>query len=723
LHDEGAEDLMAAPLPLDCLFRPRSVVVIGASRRRGTIGGDLFHNLISRDFAGAVTPVNRNADVVQSVRAYRRVTDVPGPVDLAVVTVPASEIPQVVDECARAGVRALVVISAGFGEMGEAGLARQAELTARVRAAGMRMVGPNCLGLLSTEPGAELNATFSPTWPPAGNVAFSSQSGALGLAVLDYARVLGIGVSQFVSFGNRADISSNDLLEHWEQDERTRVILLYLESLGNPRRFMELARRVSRRKPIVAVKSGRSAAGARAAGSHTGALASMEVATGALLGQAGVIRTDTIEQLFDVAALLANQPAPRGNRLAILTNAGGPGIMAADAAETSGIALPGLSSATVEVLRRLLPPEASVRNPVDMIASARAEAYEIALRELMVDDAIDAVLVIYVPPLVTKPGEVAAAIARASRGASKPILTCMLGDEGVSGALETLREARLPIYRFPENAVMAFGKAASHGRWLQRPEAQPFALPDAAAARTRVAALLSVAPRAPAGGWLDADTVRGVLDVYGLRAPRATLAATEDDAVRAAGELGGPVALKVASATITHKTDVGGVALDLRTPGEVRDACRAMLDRLTTLGRRAEVAGFLVQEMVGADGGVDTGVETFLGLTTDPEFGPLIAFGMGGTDLELQRDVVFRVNPITDVDAREMLGEVRGAARLGAFRGRPASDRAALVDALLRVSRLAEDFPEIVELDLNPLVALATGRGVIAVDARIRVRG
>jgi acyl-CoA synthetase (NDP forming) len=451
----------------------------------------------------------------------------------------------------------------------------------------------------------------------------------------------------------------------------------------------------------------------------------MDVATGALLGQAGVIRTDTIEQLFDVAALLANQPAPKGNRLAILTNAGGPGIMAADAAEANGVALPALASSTVEVLRRLLPPEASLRNPVDMIASARAEAYEIALRELLADDGVDAALVIYVPPLVTKPAEVAAAIARASRGAEKPILTCMLGDEGVSGALATLREAHLPVYRFPENAVIAFGRAAGHGRWLQRPEGKRLALPDGEAVRARVAALLAKAP-APPSGWLDADTTRGVLEAYGLRTPRAALAATADDAVRIAGEFGGPVALKVASPTITHKTDVGGVALDLRTPVEVREACRAMLERLATLGRRDEVTGFLVQEMVGAGAGagagVETGVETFVGLTEAQNFGSLIAFGLGGTDLELQRDVVFRVNPITDVDAREMLDELRGAARLGAFRGRPAVDRAALVDAILRVSRLAEDVPGIAELDLNPLVAFPAGRGVIAVDARIRVR-
>jgi acetate---CoA ligase (ADP-forming) len=703
--------------PLDPLFRPRAVAVIGASRRRGTIGGDLFHNLISRDFPGAIYPVNRSADVVQSVRAYRRLEDLPEAVDLAVVVVPRDHVLGAVDECARCGVKALVVISAGFGETGAEGLALQDEVVARVRRAGMRMVGPNCLGILSTEPGAELNASFAPTWPPAGNVAFSSQSGALGLAVLDYARTLGIGISQFVSVGNRGDVSGNDLLEHWEMDPRTRVILLYLESLGNPRRFMEIARRVSRRKPIVAVKSGRSPAGARAAGSHTGALATMDVAVDALLGQAGVIRTDTIEQLFDVAVLLANQPVPAGNRLAIVTNAGGPGIMAADACDAQGLALPALSDRTVQTLRQMLPPEASLKNPIDMIASATPEAFEGSLRAILADEGIDAVLVLYVPPLVTRPGEIAAAIRRAVAGAKKPVLTCLLGDQGLDGAWATLREGHLPIYRFPENAVMALGGAARHGRWLARAEGHSFELPQEDVRRLRTALGASLVPAAGASRprWLDLDAVRAILNAYGIRTPEAGVVDTEDAAVVAAEQLGFPVALKIASATIIHKTEVAGVALDLRTSPEVRAAFRAMTDRLTTLGKRQEMTGVVVQPMI-------RGVETFVGLTEAKDFGTLIAFGMGGTDLELQRDVVFRVNPITDLDASEMLQEVRGAAHLTGFRGSLGADRPALIGALQRTSRLAQDFPEIVELDLNPLIALPPGQGAIAVDARIRVR-
>ncbi len=720
---------------LDCFFRPRAVAVVGASRRRGTVGGELFHNLVSRGYPGAIYPVNRSADVVQSVRAYRRLADIPERVDLAVLVVPHQQISEVVDECAESGVKALIVISAGFAEAGADGARTQRELMDRVRRAGMRMVGPNCLGVINTEDGAELNATFAPTWPPAGNVAFSSQSGALGLAVLDFARAMGIGISQFISVGNRADISSNDLIEHWETDPRTRVILLYLEDFGNPRRFMDIARRVSRTKPIVAVKSGRTQAGARAAGSHTGALATADVAVDALLGQAGVIRTDTIEQLFDVATLLANQPFPKGSRVAIVTNAGGPGIMAADACEVSGLVLPTLSDGTLQAMRACLPAEASLRNPVDMIASAPVDAYERVVRLLLDDPVVDAVLALYVPLLMTRPVDVAAAIRRATLGATKPVLTCLLGTEGLREAWDLLRAAHLPAYHFPENAVFALGRAARHGRWLARPTGQypTFASP----ARESIDALLGLKMDGGHGGgqregdrWLSPDAVSALLRAYGIRTPRQQVVRGEDEAVAVATSFGGAVALKVVSHTITHKSDVGGVALHLRTPVDVRAAYRTIMDRLALLGRRVEVSGVLVQEMIGDDDqkgassaiATDSAVETFVGVTEDKSFGRLIAFGLGGTRLELNRDVVFRVNPISDLDAGDMLADLRGAALLTGFRGSPGVDREAIVDILLRVSRLAEDCPEIRELDINPLVALPPGQGAIAVDARVRVK-
>jgi acetyl coenzyme A synthetase (ADP forming)-like protein len=693
---------------IDALLRPRTIAVIGASRTRGTIGAEVFHNIVANGFTGVVYPVNPSAHAVQGVRAYPSVRDVPDEIDLAVIVVPAAGVLAVVDECVAKRVRALLVISAGFAETGDEGRARQAELTAKVRDAGMRMVGPNCLGVLNTDPEISLDATFAPTWPPHGNIAFSSQSGAIGLAILDQARELGLGIHHFVSIGNKADISGNDLLEHWGADPAVRVILLYLESFGNPRNFLRIARAVSRATPIVAVKSGRTAAGARAATSHTGALAGMEVAVDALFAQSGVIRTDTLEELFDVAMLLANQPVPRGNRVAILTNAGGPGIMATDACESRGLALAELAPATTEALGAFLPPEASLRNPVDMIASARPASYETGLRLLLADDDVDAVLALFVPPVGTEAAEVAAAIRRGAAGATKPVLTCFMGMHGVPAALSSLREGKVPSYAFPEAGVIALGRVVRYGQWLARGEGCRLELPDIEVARARAAL-------AGARGWLSADRVREVLAAYGIAMPASEVAAGADEAIAAARRLGYPVALKLASSTITHKTDVGGVVLDVRDDAGVRAAFAAIRTRLSDAGRGGEMQGVVVQPMV------PRGVETFLGATRTPDMGPLVAFGTGGVNVELWHDVVFRVHPLTDLDAGEMIDQLRGQKLLDGFRGGPRADRAALLDAILRVDRLVGDLPEILELDINPLVARVPGAGVIAVDARIRV--
>jgi acetyl coenzyme A synthetase (ADP forming)-like protein len=700
--------------PLDAFFQPRSVAVIGASRRRGTIAGEIFHNLVSRDFPGAVYPVNPNAPVVQSVRAYATVADVPGEVDLAVVVVPKDHVLEAVDECGARGVRGLVVITAGFAETGPEGKALQAELVARVRRHGMRLVGPNCLGIVNADPAVTLHATFAGVWPPDGALAFSSQSGALGVAILDYARDLGVGIRHFISVGNKADVSGNDLLEYWEDDPGIRVILFYLESLGNPRRFLSITRRVCRSKPVIVVKSGRTEAGARAASSHTGSLAGLDVAVDALFGQAGVLRTDTIEELFDLAMLLAYQPVPRGDRIALLTNAGGPAIMATDACVSRGLRLAALAPATGEALRAFLPPEASVGNPVDMIASASAESFERAVRLLVADEGVDALLVLFVRPIVTDAAAVAEAIRQGASGATKPVLTCFMGSHGLVEALSSLRHGRFPSYAFPEAAALALSRAVRYGRWLARPEGRAPELPDVSAERARAAWL---GRGISAGRWLDADEVRGVLAAYGIASPRAALVATAEDAAAAAESIGFPVALKLASSTITHKSDVGGVVLGLSDGDAVRRAFLEVRRRLAALGREGEMQGAVVQEMARG------GVETFVGVTQDPSYGPLIGFGIGGIHVEVWRDVVFRVHPLTDVDAREMLQQIRGVKLLDGVRGGAPADRDALVDALLRVSRMVGDLPEVLELDVNPLVAREPGRGVLAVDARIYVRG
>jgi acetyl coenzyme A synthetase (ADP forming)-like protein len=697
---------------LDAVFKPRSVAVIGASRDRGSISGEVFHNLVSQGFPGPVYPVNRSAAVVQSVAAYRSIRDVPGEVDLAVVTIPRDAVLAAVRECAEKGVRGLVVLTAGFAETGAKGREIQNEMKAIVRSAGMRMIGPNCLGLVNTEPAVNLNATFAPTFPPHGRVAFSSQSGAIGLTILDYARDLGIGISQFVSMGNKADTSGNDLLEYWEDDPNCGVILLYLESLGNPARFMQIASRVARKKPIAVVKSGRTEAGARAASSHTGALAGLDVAVDALLGQAGVLRTDTMEELFDLAMLLANQPVPAGSRVGILTNAGGPAIMASDACESRGLSIPPLTEKTVAELTAFLPPEASTKNPVDMIASATPASFERALKLLLADPEVDSVIVLFVPPIMTEAADVAAAIRRAGAGAKKPVVTCFMGTHGIPAALSSLREGRFPSYAFPEAAALALSRAVRYGRWLAAP---PGRIPeltglDAGAAR---AALGS----GPEGRWLTAEEVRRVLCAYRIRTPKEEVASDAASAAAAAARIGFPVAVKLASATITHKTEVGGVVLGLSNAEAVFEAFTAIRQNLARTSREKEMDGALVQEMV------PRGVETFVGVTHAPGYGPLLGFGTGGVAVEVWKDVAFRVAPITDADAASMLDQIRGAKLLDGFRGGPRADRKALVDTLLSVSRMVQDLPEIAEMDINPLVALEPGRGAVAVDARIRVRG
>lgn len=695
--------------PLDALFRPRSVAVIGASRKRGSIAGELFHNLLLSGFPGPIYPVNPAARSVQSVRAYPSILDIPDEVDLAVVVVPQRVAMKAVEDCAKKGVRGIVLITAGFAEVGPEGRALQQEIARVVRESGMRMLGPNCLGLLNTDPAVRLNATFAPTWPPTGSVAIASQSGALGISLLDYARNLGIGISMFASTGNKADISGNDLLEYWEGDDATRLIVLYLESFGNPVRFMEIARRVSKKKPILVVKSGRTAAGARAASSHTGALAGMDVAVDALLGQAGVIRADTMDELFLLAGLLTNQPVPQGNRVAILTNAGGLGIMASDACESRGLELPELSANTIESLHAFLPRAASIANPVDMLASASAEDYERSLQLLLRDERIDSVIVLFVPALVTEAADMARAVVRAASGNQKPVLVCPVGTHGVPEALRILREAKIPTYAFPEDAAVALTHAVRYGQWLKKPAGVVPELSDVS--RERARAVLE----GRQAGWLSADEVRALLEAYGIRMPRSRVVRSAGEAEEAARAFGGKVTVKLVSREIQHKTEVGGVKLGLSTPEEASRAFDEIRAGLQARGLVDKMDGALVQEMITG------GVETYVGSTEAPGFGMLVAFGIGGINVELWKDVVFRVHPLTDLDAREMLEQIRGRALLEGFRGMPPADKEALVSAILRVDRLVGDNPEIRELDINPLVALPPGEGVVAIDARIRI--
>jgi acetyl coenzyme A synthetase (ADP forming)-like protein len=718
----------AAPSGLDAIFRPRSVAVIGASRRPGSIGAAIFRNLLEHGFEGPVYPVNPSARVVQSVLAWPSVTAIPGDVDLAVIVVPAPLVLDAVEECGRKGVKGVVVITAGFKETGAEGAERERKLRDAARRHGMRLVGPNCLGVLNTNPAIRLDATFSPSWPPQGQVAFSSQSGALGLAILETAGALGLGMSQFVSVGNKAEVSGNDLLEYWEKDPGTGLILLYLESFGNPQRFTQIARRVARRKPIVAVKSGRTRAGARAASSHTGSLAGADNAVDALCRQSGVIRTDTIEEMFDVAMLLANQPLPAGGRVGIVTNAGGPGIMASDACESHGLELPALADATVNALRAFLPPEASVRNPVDMIASATPESFEKSVRLVVNDPNVDAVLVIYVPPIVTTPVQVASAILRGAQEGSlelagrgqpaKPVLSCFMGTHGVPEGMRSLQQGHIPSYPFPESAAIALARAVGYARWRTTPEGEEIAFADLDVDAVR-AVVQRGAKRASLGdtAWLAADEVRELLEAAGLPRVPEQMCITPGEAAQAARRMGFPVAVKLASRTLTHKTDVGGVRLGVASEEDVRRAFADIGRRLDQQGLRAQMDGVTVQPMV------EEGVEVIVGVTQDPSFGPVLMFGLGGVLVEVLRDVAFRVCPITDRDAHQLIRDVRGFRLLEGWRGAPPADTVALERVILRVAQMVRAVPEIAELDLNPIRVLPGGRGCMIVDARVAVRG
>ncbi|CAN5872220.1 GNAT family N-acetyltransferase [soil metagenome] len=705
-NDQDSERDATAAASLTAVFAPRSVAVIGASRTPGTIGRAILENLIRDGFPGPIYPIHPLAKELAGRPCARSVTEVGQPIDLAVIAVPAAAVEQIVRDCAAARVRAVVVISAGFAEVGAEGKEAERRLCDLARASGMRLVGPNCMGVLSTAPGVQMNATFCPAFPPTGNISFATQSGALGLAMIDHARAIELGIADFISIGNGADVSTNDLLAYWQNDPHTRVIALYLESFGNTRAFARLAPKVAREKPIVAVKSGRSAAGTRAASSHSASLASLDIGIDGLFAQTGVIRVDTLEQLFDVAALLSSQPTPPGRRVGVVTNAGGPGILFADACEARGLALPKLGQHTMDELRSFLPAHASVMNPVDMIASAPPEHFERAITLVGNDPEIDAVVAIYVPPFVTQPDDVAEAIARGAGTipATKPIATVFMSSKGAPSRLSGGPRGKIPSYSFPENAAMALAAAVRHEEWCRRPLGTPLLL-----SRKQELAIRDwtrdVEPRV---GWIPFEDVATLLELAGINVARSLVCDPDVEiAATVAKEIGFPVVLKANARGLLHKTDAGGVALGLTDQNAVRHAARVMIDRIPTIDT------FTVQKQIGS------GVEALVGLTLDPSLGPLLVTGIGGVAVELYKDVAFRVTPVTDADATDMLDELRCKALLDGFRGAPAASRESLRDVMLRISALAELVPEIAELDLNPVIV--SPRGATAVDARCRL--
>ena len=689
---------------LDPIFRPKSVAVIGASRNRDSIGFALLHNLVMNEFQGTLFPVNPHAAAIHSLKAYASILEVPDPVDLAVIAVPKGTVPGVLDECLEKGVGGVVVITTGFSESGENGRALEDVLRDKVRAAGIRMVGPNCMGVINTEEEVSLNATFAPTPARAGSIGFVSQSGALGVAILNVAAGLGIGLTQFVSMGNKADVSGNDLIEYWEDDPATRVICMYLESFGNPRKFTQIAKRVGRTKPILVVKSGRTAQGARAASSHTGALAGADVTVSAFLEQCGVLRADSIKDLFDIALALDRCPLPAGRRLAILTNAGGPGIMATDACVNLGLTIADLAAETRRGLSAFLPAEASLLNPVDMIASATPEHYARALHILAADPGVDMLMVINVTPLLTDPVDVMPEIVAACTDLDKPLVAVMMATEAFFERVRREPETP-PVFRFPESAARALAALGRYADWRREPIEEPvsFEVDDDA-----VAALLG-----DGEGYLPPEDAFRVLEAYGIPTVGWRLVRERDRVAAAARELGFPVALKAVAPELVHKSDVGAVRLGLENAAEVTAALAEIERALAEHGHAVEA--WLLQRMASG------GHEVIFGISTDPRFGPLLMFGLGGKYVEVVQDVTFGVTPLSPREAHDMLRSIRGFPLLEGVRGEAPADLDRLQDVLLRLAQLAERHPRLRELDINPLLTAPVGEPSLALDVRIRV--
>ena len=700
---------------LAAIFRPTSVAVLGVTNAPGTVPHDIFVNLLDSRFNGVVYPVAPRKRHIAGVRAYDYVLDIPDPVDLAIVVFPGAVCEMALTQCVEKGIRAAVIISAGFREVGPAGMAREQRIKALADEAGMRLIGPNCLGIVNTEADVLLNASFAREMPASGQIAFISQSGALCTAVLDYAAGKNIGFSKFVSLGNKADVDEVDLLRYLARDPQTSVILMYLEEITRGRELMSAARAITGNtddpKPILAIKGGRTAAGAEAAHSHTGALAARAEVCDGVFEQSGILRCRSIEELFDTAQLLACRPLPQGERLAIVTNAGGPGVMATDAAVGQGLQLAHFADPTTAALTKALPAAANVKNPVDIIGDARADRYAAALEAVCADDAVDHVLVILTPQSMTDITGVARTICSIRdrfAASGKALLCSFMGGKDVAPGIQILQDCGIPHYVLPEWAVDAIAHAAWFRRWLarERTEIQTYPVD-----RTAASAVIDTAP----DGYLLESEALPVLQAYGFPVVPFQLTHSADEAVAAATSLGYPVVLRVVSPKVVHKVEMGGVILDLNNAAEVQAAYDRMHDNLLRHVRAEDIAGVMVRRMIPA------GKEVILGVNRDPVFGHMLMFGLGGIYVEAFKDVTFRIVPIRSGAAAKMVRDLRTSSVLQGLRGEPPSDLPAIEEALKRLSQLANDFPRIAELDINPLIVHPAGQGCHVADVRIRL--
>lgn len=694
-------------------FCPSSVAVIGASREEEKVGHIILDNIINSGYKGKLFPVNPKADEIHGIKCYPSVLNVPGDIDLAIIVIPAQFVLQVLEECSKKNTKWSIIISAGFKETGIEGAKRERQLIEKAKDYGIRILGPNCLGIIDTE--CPINATFSPNMPPMGKIGFISQSGALGTAILDWAKTNKIGFSKFVSLGNKADISENDLFDDWENEKDTEVITAYLEGVKYGREFIRISSKVSKKKPIIVIKSGNTDAGARAVSSHTGTLAGSAKAYEAAFKQAGIIRANTIRDLFNYAKAFSYQPLPKGKKVAIITNAGGPGIMATDECEKSDILLASLKKETIDGLKEFLPEAANFYNPIDILGDALADRYKKTLEVVIKDNNVNAIVMLLTPQAMTQPLKTARAIVEVMENSGKSItvLTSFMGGSEVEKAVKFLAEKNIPNFDIPEEAIDTLKVMMEHTDWKSR---RSFPIEDFNVDKGRVKKIFY---QCQSEGRLELGEMeaREILEAYDIRMPKAELACDIDEAKEIAGRIGYPLVLKIVSPNILHKTDVGGVKIGIDNEKELEENYNQILFSVSKYMPDANIRGILVQEFI------KDKKETIIGMSEDPQFGPMIMFGLGGIYIEALKDVSFRIAPLSRQVAREMVEEIKTIKLLKGIRGEDPSDIDSIIEIILRVSQLVTDFPEIIEMDINPLFVKKQGEGSIAGDVRIRIGG
>jgi acetyltransferase len=696
---------------LNNFFNPKSIAVIGASKTPGKVGHDILKNIIQYGYDGAVYPINPAADEILGRKAYASMQDVPGKIDLAVVVIPSKNVLEVIGQCGEKNIDSAIIITAGFKESGLEGAKLETELINKAKEAGVRFIGPNCLGMIDTH--SKVNASFAAGMPEKGGIGFFSQSGALCLAVLDRALPDKIGFSKFISMGNKADISDTDIMLALAEDEHTKVILGYIEGVGDGRKFMDVATQVSKKKPVIILKSGITSSGAKAASSHTGALAGREAAFEAAFKQSGIIRAHTINELFNYALAFANQPLPQGPNVAIITNSGGPGILAADACDKSDLKLAPPHKEIVDELRTFLPPVASFYNPVDILGDARSDRYEKAITTVLKDDKIHGIMVLLTPTATVDIEATAIAVANIANKTDRPILTSFMGKKSIEEAAKTLLSYGVPNYSYPEEAVSAMNAMYHYHVWINRPDKQYQGFPGF---KEKAVQVFANAKKENRDRFTDSE-VHDVLNAYGFTLPKSSFARTSEEAVDAAMEIGYPVVMKILSPQIVHKSDIGGVRVNLNSKQEVEKVFFEITTHLRNIMPAAQIYGVMIQEMVHG------GKEIIMGITKDPQFGHMIMFGLGGIYVEVLKDIAFRITPLSREDAHEMIRETKTFPLLRGVRGEAEADIESIEHSLMILSQMAVDFPQIIEADINPLLVRKRGEGAVAIDARFAIGG